>query len=184
MALGRPKASTNLVTNGGFESNLTGWAAVGAGEVTLTRITTDSAEGTACANAACNGAFASQGLRLIAAARAAVSPNTNYIMQAKFKIDAGVAYEVGFDEFTAVGSGTFVTSNKVTGTATGEWQYVTLTVTTNAATNGAQAFVQKNQLVAATVRADAVQIEPGAVATPYIATDGGTASRPALKWVA
>ena len=31
---------------------------------------------------------------------------------------------------------------------------------------------------------DDAQFEAGAVATPYIATDGGTASRNALKWVA
>ena len=181
--IGRPKAATNLVTNGGFETNTTGWAAAGAG-ATLSRVTNDSAEGAACASVACDGGTARQGLQLSSGSRAAVTPGATYTLQARLKMDAGLTYEVGFDQYTAISGGAFVSGNQATGTATGDWQSVTLTVTVSGTTNGLAVFVRKNNVTAATVKADAIQVEAGSISTPYIATDGGTASRNALKWVA
>lgn len=183
VALGRPKASTNLVTNGGFETDTTGWAAIDAGS-TLSRVTNDSAEGAACASVACNGSTARQGLIRPSGSRVAVTPGATYTLSAWIKMDAGLTYEVGFDQYTAVSGGSFVSGNQATGTAKGGWELVTLTVTVSGTTNGLAVFTRKNNATAATVKADAVQVEAGPVATPYIATDGGTASRPALKWVA
>ena len=65
--------------------------------------------------------------------------------------------------------------------ATG-WQYMTLTFTAD----GTSHIVNVNRVPASVVTfyTDTFQCEAGSFATPYVHTDGGTASRASTKWVA
>ena len=75
-------------------------------------------------------------------------------------------------------------------TLTTAWQRLILTgtIVQNDRTGVRGGFVTGNSGTPVTtgdvVLIDDAQFEPGSVATPYIHTDGATASRPALRWLA
>jgi hypothetical protein len=81
---------TNLVTNPNFETNTTGWIAVGTG-TTISRITTDAYSGSACAQvnkgAVANGRIA--GLASSAGVRIPVTAGQPYSISAYVKVPTG-----------------------------------------------------------------------------------------------
>lgn len=173
--VGRPTGSTNLVTNGGFETNATGWIARNGTE-TISRITSWASEGAGAGNILLTAASGAEGAYCAFTGAA----STQYTASVTVLPDSGVTARVYlFDNIgsfvageSVAGDGTTVTRLKVTATTAGGSStfrvYVRCETTSQTGKN---------------IKFDAVQVETGAANTPYIATDGGTASRAALKWV-
>ena len=163
-------AATNLVTNGGFETNTTGWAIKAGGE-TLARVTTTSKFGSACAQITLAGLLGYEGLAGIQ--NLALVNGTVYTAGAWVWCETGtlnLRIRVINVASVAIGTTTFV--------ATTTPQRVSVTVTATAdtpfnveiLTNGAQT---------GRLRVDGVSCYASAIDMPYIETDGGTASRSA-----
>lgn len=173
-AVGRPKASTNLVTNGGFKTNTTGWS-VDVSRVLASDDSITAPEGlyvgktttSGSANYACSGVTVGS-----------LTSSTVYTVQRWFYRTEAVA-QLTFRVRNAANNGNLASADIPLSTG---WHYMTLTFTSN----GTSHIVNVNCVPASVVvfYADAFQLEAGPVATPYISTDGGTASRSALKWVA
>lgn len=157
----------NLCTNGGFETNTTGWITSGpgywlTGTPTLSRITTDFKFGTACARiVVASGQY--NGLSYAVT----LSATTAYIVSFWYKgTSNGAACFFGeADGGTSAGAAL----NQDTG---GEWLRFSQTFTTSADT--ANVFGIRTTAVGGTMDyvIDGVQIETGSVATRYIHTDG------------
>jgi hypothetical protein len=159
------EATTNVETNGGFESNTTGWSGqVGA---VISRVATAK--------------FGAIGLDI------QCDGTTNGLAQESLTIVDSTAYTYSVwcsrtevdDDWKIDSTGDLVISaiaipktlgyQRVSGTATSTGTSTTLRVintTTNAATN---------------IVIDGVQLEAQPIATPYVETDGGTASRTAAR---
>lgn len=172
--IGRPKGATNLVSNGGFETNTTGWAAFGAATL-VGRNTTNKKFGAASCEVLC-ASSAQQGIRLTGITVAAstqytysawilAAENINCVLTLTDNIDQGLA------------SGNLAVPANA-------WTRISYTATTDSHTTRDLRVEAKDSVGAHTFYVDGVQLELGAVATPYIETDGATASRSALKWVA
>lgn len=169
------EATTNLVTNGGFETNATGWQGRGTG-VTITRVTTDAKFGSACLQVFVPvSTDATWGLSTLTPFT--VSPNTIYTMSAWVKGPAGKRVQFWYMDQTGLGLGAapYVT-------LTGEWQRITYTVTTHATMTGMHIAIAPNTAdTPLTFWVDAVQLEQQPLATPYVATDGATNVRGASR---
>lgn len=163
--VGRPKASTSILTNGGFETNTAGWSAFNGGAIA--RVLSEHNSGAAALQVICTGNHGAQCGYL------AASPSTIYTYSVSVKVPVGVTVTVQWNDFTA-GTGYLVTHG-TTIAGNGAWQCVSVTATTHASTAKVLLYVLYNGT--ATFYVDDAQFEAGAVATPYIATDGGTASR-------
>ena len=169
------EGTTNLVTNGGFETNLNQgatWFDNGSGS-TLTRITTDAKFGTASMQITNTSAptGASMG---ISSAVVAGSPVT---ASAWIKATTGSSINVGVSERTS--GDVFVSNHSQSVAATGSWQRVSVTYTPAAGNTLARVNVSGPQSVSLLV--DGVQLEQKAIATPYVETNGATASRSAAR---
>lgn len=168
-------AATNLCTNGGFESNTTGWTNVGTG--VGTRITTDHKFGTACMEV--NNSAVTDGVAFTGSGNA--SQSTPYT--ASFEIKAKAAGDVGAEiqYFVDAVGGTYENINS-TVALTADWQRVELPVTfANAGHTGWRLVVRDGAVGTKNFRLDGVQYETGSVATPYIETNGATATRAAAR---
>lgn len=173
--IGRPKASTNLVTNGGLETNATGWSARNGTE-TISRITSWAAEGAGAGNILLTAASAGEGAYHAFAGAAA----TQYTAAVTVVPDAGVTARIYlFDNVGSFVGGESVAGDGVTPTRL----KVTATMGVGASTFRVYVRCETASQTGKNIKFDAVQVEAGAVATPYIATDGATASRPALNWI-
>ena len=179
VAIGRPSGSTNELTNGGAETNTTGW--VKAGTNTLDRSTEQAHSGAASFKATYQDSTTMAQYAITLTAVAYTASCWMYIP---------TAYDGGAPRLERVGFvGATGNTNAEASLATRDaWQRVVLADFTPASGDLAGA-IQVN--VAAGVPTagrfiyiDDAQVELGVVATPYIHTDGATASRPALKWVA
>lgn len=160
-------AATNLITNGGFETNTTGWVAWASG-ASIARVTTEAKFGSASLQVTVAD-LGSRGTRYIASLSAA----TAYTVSAWLKIPVGKT--VGIYVYD-----TPVTSELVgvVSAGTGDWVRVSATFTSDADGGNHSIFIMTygdNDAVVFYV--DGVQCETGSIATPYIETDGGTASR-------
>lgn len=157
--------ATNLVTNGGFESDTTGWAGISA---TLARTTDVSKFGAASLEvSASNG----QGARSPAVA---LTNASTYTASGWLRSESGRTIRIAF------WNAAFATVASATIAATSDFQRVSLTYTAAASENHYVTFQDlSGSGTAATFQLDGVQVETGSIATPYIETDGGTASRTA-----
>jgi len=174
--IGRPRASTNLITNGGAETNMTGWVARNATE-TISRITSWAEEGVAAGNILLTASSAGEGAYHAFAGAAA----SQYTAAVTVVPDLGVTARVYL--FDNVGS--FVAGKSVVGDGVTPARIkVTATMGVGAVTFRVYVRCETASQAGKSIKFDAVQVESGAVATPYIATNGATASRPALKRVA
>jgi hypothetical protein len=164
---------TNKFTNPSFEVNTTGWLALGAG-ATLTRITSDFHEGVACAELVCTGAAIAEGLQL-SGTDMPVTGGQTYTVGQWLKFPAGRTIRAQLID-TVGGAGTTV--NDVT--ATGDWQFVSVTRTASATTTAMDWRVYEPVVAALTFYADdAVWVEGSAL--PGVANytfHGGTADVP------
>jgi len=166
-------AATNLGTNGGFESNTTGWEGTGAA---IARITTDAKFGAACLEVTVSSAADIAGARR--SAGDVVSALTQYTGSLWLKASTGApTITIYLVEYT--GADAFVQTNALTGVvlSTTTWQRLSLTITTSATTGLLRMYAATFGSQTATFKVDGAQRELGAVATPYIGTNGASASR-------
>jgi len=162
-------AATNLCTNGGFETNTTGWSNTDGTSV-LARTTSEAKFGTASLSVTTDAGAGGRGVRT----PYAVTASAAYTASAWVKATVGKAFTIRAmraDLSTTIATGTF--------TATGDWQRVTLSYTAPATENNYVLITRDSGGGIITFYVDGVQAETGSVATPYIETDGGTASRSA-----
>ena len=158
------EGTTNLVTNGGFESNTNGWVAYGSG-TTFSRDTNVSKFGPASLKVVTDGTIAQQGVYVAAN----FSPSLTYTASMWVKGPSGANF-------------VFWSANNfpniyVNGTFTGSWQRVSLTGTTPSYSSSAWLIFQTNSAEAITFWVDGAQFEQKSIATPYVETNGATASR-------
>lgn len=168
-------AATNLVTNGGFETDTTGWEGTGAA---IARITTDSKFGAACLEATVSSAADLAGARL--SAGVSVSAGTAYTGSVWLKASTGTpTVSISLVEYTALDA--FVQTNTLDGVVlnTSTWTRIELPITTSGTTGIIRIYAATYGSQTATFKVDGVQLETGLIATPYVETDGGTASRTA-----
>ena len=174
--IGKAKAVTNLISNGGFETNATGWTARNATE-TISRITSWTAGGAGAGNILLTAASAGEGAYHAFTGAA----STQYTASATVLPDSGVTARIYL--FDDVGS--FVGGESVAGDGTTVTRLkVTATTGVGAATFRVYVRCETASQTGKNIKFDAVQVETGAANTPYIATDGATASRPAMTWIA
>jgi len=165
-------AATNLCTNGGFETNTTGWAAFTT--ETIARSTAWAAFGQASLlispyvgnqyNAGFNVTLPAAGTYVISVTIKVSSDFNKTSVQQSF---------LNFVNETARGSPTTVTAGNTVRTSR------TITVS-GAGAGDCLLFVNGTAgSEAGSIAIDGVQIELSSIATPYIETDGGTAARAA-----
>lgn len=168
-------ATTNLVINGGFETNTSAWwSASGSGHETLAqdsthvkfgakalKVTTDANqwEGTSTDSAA-----SPSGL-------SACTSGSQCSFSAWVWVPTGMSLNVRVKDtsYTIVGANNVVTGNNA-------WQRVAWTITGTAGTQTATKFYFETPQ-AGSFWVDGVQEETGPVATPYVDTHGATAAR-------
>lgn len=156
------EATTNLCTNGGFESNTTGWTGV-------TRVTSQAKFGSASGEVSPGTAPASFGITLTAAA---------YTASCWIYIPAaydGTQVQIAFANFASA-TGTLTANANMA--ITDEWQKVDCPgATPNAGDLAGHIVVQDTGAPTSAIYIDGVQVEAQPLATPYVETNGGTASR-------
>lgn len=160
-------AATNLCTNGGFETNTTGWAATRS---TVTRDTNDSKFGSACMSVVSTDDFAYTRYTFSGLA------NGTYSLSLWEK-GGGTPSDTAFIN---VGDGT--TELLQIGTFAGDADWTKKSGSFTVSGSPANIFVDLySRFLGANGEMlwDGVQVETGSIATPYIETDGGTANRSA-----
>lgn len=156
------EASTNLVTNGGFETDTTGWVESGA---TITRDVAEAQFGSASGEFVTANAAANEGGYHVFTGAAA----TQYTVSA-WVWGTGTVHIALYDDVSGKQA-----SSAVTLSATP--QRVTKTATTGGGSATFRVYVETNTQQDITFNVDGVQVEVQPIATPYIETDGGTAGR-------
>jgi len=154
-------AATNLVTNGGAETNTTGVTAVSS---TTTRTTAQFKFGAASFNVVTSNATANEGAYETFTATAAV-----YTVSAWVRGSGTVRMAVRDNSGANAQTGTPVTLSTT-------WQRITLTTTALTAATW-RVYVETPTQQSTTFQFDGLQAELGSIATPYIETDGSTESR-------
>ena len=168
-------AATNLVTNGGFASNTTGWEGTGG---TIARYTAASEFGAASLRATVSVAADLAGARQttsIAATTGTVITASAYLryVTATANVQLLIAeYDVA-DGFLRVGG----TSGSIA--LTSGFARSSVTVTLGASTTQIRVWAVTFGSQTADFLIDGVQAETGAAATPYIETNGAAATRAA-----
>jgi hypothetical protein len=169
-----------LVPNGGFESNLTlsigSWQPSNAG-ATTSRVTTVSKFGTASAKVVTDGSAGFSGLDGCIAATA----GSTYTYSAWVYSPVATSTPMWLQVYRKTGAtcgGSVVGNTNTAFTLTQGWQRVTHTFTAEASTGVVETEVETNGTQPATTfYVDGVQLEQKTIATPYVETNGGTASR-------
>jgi len=152
--------TTNLVTNGGFETDTTGWLSSNA---TLTRTTAEANFGSASLSAVL-GAYGSASIPI------ATTDGQTYTASVYVKSGTGQPIKAFYADSTY----TIKAETDVSGSA--DWQRIVVSFTA-AETNSGFIYISDNGgATPYTIYIDGVQVELGAVATPYVETDGGTAT--------
>lgn len=169
-------ATTNLVLNGGFETNTTGWQGYAQGSTpipTVTRDTTTAKFGGASGRVDTSGAAGTEGAIYTPLS---ISASAAYSLSGWFKAPAGSGFRLQIDWKTS--GGAYVFSSLVDVTATGDWQRCTFTDTAPATAGTATIAVYATGTASArTFWVDGIQLEQKLVATPYVHTNGATATR-------
>lgn len=149
--------TTNLCTNGGFETNTTGWTAYTTGAIA--RVTTQANFGSASLEVTCpanlDGAYFTF----------SYTNGTQYTISVWALIPSGVSARMA----TSAGSSTVVA---------GDGTFKRLTVSFTAAVGENALYIQRSGGTGTVILyVDGVQIEAQPFATPYVETNGATASR-------
>ncbi len=172
-------AATNLIANGGFESNTTGWDAVF--NCSISRVDEQAKFGSwslkATATASNNVQAGNQ------SGYAAVSAGTAY--SASIWVRAGTALRVASINIRWFNSGGGFVADSGAGasvTLSSTWQRLTVTATApGTAARGVLLLTVTGCAAGETLYLDGAQIEAQAVPSPYVHTDGGTATRSAAR---
>lgn len=179
--IGRPKGATNLITNGGLETNITGW--VSGANRTMARSTEQAHSGAASLKTTANITLGAANIAEYVITLTAVA----HMVSVWLYIPAGWTggnIAVSFNGFTA-GAGSGTTNANMS--LRDQWQRVVAGPFTPAAGDLVGSIIVRATAAFNSgefAYVDDAQVETGSVATPYIATDGDVASRPGLKWVA
>jgi type IV pilus assembly protein PilA len=159
--------TTNFVTNGGLETNATGWIAMNADasvarDMSTAKFGSASLKVTSSAGDNAGAAFTNNGIP--------VSGSTIYTASAWVKVPTGTLMTIQIE------SGTFPSSQF---TGTGSWQRVQVTGTTSAGATFTDFKIMPANNAASTFSwwIDGAQFEQKSLATPYVETNGATASR-------
>lgn len=169
-------AATNLYPNGGFESGTSTW--INGARATWSRSSEQAKFGTYSGKLTCDGTGTQLG----------ISGNLSGILSTttQYVISMWVYIPSGWDGGNVVASdaGTFSGATIVNGTASAalvdQWQRITMTLLTAADVNGnVYLYSSSTPTSGKAIYIDGFQLETGSIATPYIETDGGTASRSA-----
>ena len=171
-----PPAATNLCTNGGFETNATGWGT--SGSSTIARSTAAAFEGSASLKVTYvdNVDFAYFSITLPVAGTYTQSVSM-YIPSAW----DGTA--IGFRTTNFGGAGDVIVLADMS--KRDQWQRLEVPFTVSADLTGLVGYMRAETAPTSGrfIYIDAFQVELGPP-TPYISTDGGTASRSAVEEVA
>lgn len=169
--------SENLVTNGGFETNTTGWSVEASG--TMSRTTTDAKFGSAALDVGCPAA--TDGIRFSSITSGVGQGETLSIscwMKAKAAGDVGKT--VTF--FASPSGGTY---EQTTGShvLTSDWEQASLTFTWANSGHTSAALILRDNVGQGgfDFLLDGVQVEETSLPTPYIETDGSAESRAAAS---
>jgi len=165
------EATTNLITNGGFETNTTGWAIGTAG--TITRDTTKSKFGSASLK------MVHSGVGQANSPSFTITNTSTYTLSYWYYVPSG---QTGVTSFETPFTG-FSTSQDVFTPTFNQWTRRTITLTANATTGqvGFRLFPDAGTTGGQFFYIDGVQVEQKAYATPYVETNGGAASRSAAR---
>jgi hypothetical protein len=166
------RGTTNLVTNGGFETNTNGWTGGGA---TISRDTTRAVHGIACLRVVTNGGSGGQGATTPGGTSGIpVTAESSYTASAWVSGAASVRINVLWYD----ANGTLLGGNS-SAYATPGSSWIRRVVSAVAPTDAAYAAVriETNSTTSVTFYVDAVQLENLPFPTPYVHTDGATASR-------
>lgn len=161
------EATTNLFPNGGFESNTSGWS--------------PSSGSSAISQDTSLAKFGSSSLKVVSTAPSgarttgyATTSGTVYTASVWVDAPAGMGMQMQWvrsDFATVVGANNF--------TAAGGWQRVTVTVTAPASET--EYLFVKSTAATSTFWIDGAQLEQLGYATPYVETNGATATRNAAR---
>ncbi len=174
-SIGIWESTTNLVTNGGFENNTTGW------------IATTVAGGTpSISSTAIDSKFGSHSMQLLSstagtlnAARysSTFATSTTYTASAWIKVASGAGATNLL--WLATYNSPQVTSQTAL-TADGKWHRYSVTFTTDSTSQTSDYLdvrVSGTPTTQYDIRIDGVQLEQKSLATPYVDTNGSTATR-------
>jgi parallel beta-helix repeat protein len=155
-------STSNLVTNGSFETDTTGWSAkTGA---TLSRITTHQADGNASMQIA-TAASANSGAQF----NYALAASTTYTFYARVKLDSGsmATMELGYSN-----TGTDVSCSAANSVGT-EWTYFSCVFTTAGSVSGTRyVYIKQTDASARNILIDRVQLTATGIEQAY--NNGGT----------
>jgi hypothetical protein len=168
-SMGIWEATTNLFGNGGFETNANGWGTDGGGSA-LARITSDSKFGSACGR--WTNASGPQGVYR----SATLSATTVYTFSAWLKNNGGTTTA----RLRVRSSGGAIDTG-ANFTLTDEWTRCSITFTSHATELSHAHYIQGSGGSGYDCLIDGAQLEQQPIATPYVETDGGTASRSASR---
>lgn len=179
--VGKPTGATNLVSNGGFETNTTGWS--DGGNFTVSRSTTVSKTG--AASGKCTVDNTAAGNDSVAAQYGVTcATTTQYTLSVYVYIPSTWTGGQVTCEFRDLTAPTILAQTNVNMAITDAWQRITVTATTGANASCGLRCVADNIKAGEFFYLDNLQIELGPRATAYIPTDGGAATRNPRKWVA
>lgn len=175
-------AATNLVENSGFETDTNGLA--NDSNASRARTTTRSKFGVASATitSLAAGNWSVVVLKADNVTRMSVTGGAAYTFSVWLYSSAGARlHRLQILHFDGGGSIVETTIGTSTAVSAGVWTRLTLTITANASAVTIRPLIVGESAAAAgeTFEIDGVQFETGSIATPYIHTDGGTASRSA-----
>lgn len=160
------EATTNLIANGGAETNTTGATDHSS---TTTRTTAQFKFGTASYQVVTSNAQANEGPSWAFTGAAA----TAYACSAWVR-GSGTARIALFDSVSGKQASSPVTLSST-------WQRISVVATTGAASSGFAAYIETDVQQNTTFDVDGVQAEAKGYPTPYVQTDGGTAARSAAR---
>jgi len=177
------ESTTNLIKNGGFESNTSNWSeSIGSGGAgSMTRITSDSKFGSASAdfsitNTTAFNVFLNQYYSYNTAPYFNTSDQYTLSFWAKW-IGGATTWHVGIQDSSA----TNAVMSLVNFTPTSTWQRFTFTFTPLQTGNQPDIYFGANPLAISEIHVDGVQLEQKGYATPYVDTNSSTASRGAAR---
>ena len=162
-SIGIWEPATNLITNGGFETNTTGWVEQGS---TTTRVTTEHKFGAAAAQIVTDNAGANEGPYHAFTGAA----TTVYSVSAWVRGFGGTVRIALWDDVAGKQASSPIT-------LTPYWQRITHVATTGAASVSFRVYIETDVQQNITFNIDGAQSERAGLPTPYVETDGGTAIR-------
>lgn len=170
-------AATNECPNGGGETNTAGWAGWNGGAAPLRVSASERTPkfGQICLRASCDGTSANQGLFFDTGNT--LAPSTTRTYSVWVYNDGSAPLRLQLREVDAGGALVGATVGAAA-TLVG-WQRYTITRTFGASGVRAQLVVEQSGTAVQNFWVDGEQIEAGSFATPYIHTDGATATRSA-----